>query len=122
MMEYALFAGCLTGRRLKTAFGPICENIIWEEASPVVADNPRDYHPPDIDHVRSVLVEHKPDVVLCFTRRGEEVLRVWCHMFGLPEYRFLTAPHPAARGSDTVPELNRMATDLRALILYAKPI
>jgi hypothetical protein len=48
LIAYSLFAGCLTGRRLKAALGEeLCQSIVWEEASPVIADNAKDYHPPD---------------------------------------------------------------------------
>ena len=37
LIEYCLFAGCKSGRVLKKVFGPLCGEIIWEEASPEIA-------------------------------------------------------------------------------------
>jgi hypothetical protein len=98
-IAYALFAGCITGRRLRSALGDWCDRIVWEEASPIIADNPRDYHPPDERHIKGVLIKHMPEVVLCFTRRGEDVIRRLCSC------HVISAPHPAARHATVMNDL-----------------
>lgn len=114
LIKHALFAGCLTGRRLRQAFGDLCDTIIWEEASPVIADNPRDYYPPDPDHIRAVLDKHHPDAVLCLTRRGFEYIYAICREWRGLNLIFVSAPHPAARGSFVVGDLQEAARRLRS--------
>lgn len=95
MIYYALFAGCFTGRRLKTALGEAwCEKIIWEEASPVIAGEPKTYYPPDPEHIKSVLEKYQPEVIVCFTKRGFRIIRELVPL-SIP---VIDAPHPAARG------------------------
>lgn len=108
-LAYALFAGCMTGRRLKTAFGELCGEIIWEEASPVISGDSKAYFPPDPEHIRKVLAEHRPEIVLTFTRRGEEEIRklVTCEV--------ICCPHPAARQATVMDELKAAALRVRLL-------
>jgi hypothetical protein len=110
VIAYALFAGCLTGRRLKQALGEsLCEQIIWEEANPTIAGNPKDYYPPDAEHIKSVLAEHKPDVVICFTKAGEQEIKSLCTC------RFISSPHPAARGADTISKLQAVKEQIEVI-------
>lgn len=110
----ALFAGCLTGRRLRAALGDdLCQEIVWEEASPVVADNPKDYHPPCHDHIKRVLARHKPTVVVSFTKAGESVIRWLCPC------PVLSAPHPAARQADVLARLLAVGDKLQLLVRNA---
>lgn len=116
MIEYCLFAGCLTGRRLKAAFGDWCEDIIWEEASPVISGDPKEYHAADPLHIASVLHEHKPQVVLCFTRAGEKVIRAACG----DGVHFIPVVHPACRGIGTVGQLKDAARQLTLAYQFEK--
>jgi hypothetical protein len=94
MIHYALFAGCTTGRRLEAALGEdLCSCIRWQEANPFVANNPKDYFPPDPVHIRAVLSKHKPNVVLSFTKAGEAVIRTLLDEGTV----FIPCPHPACR-------------------------
>lgn len=114
MIAYALFAGCVTGRRLKQVLGEeLCEHITWQEASPVIAANPKDYHAPDTIHIRAVLDKHKPKVVLCFTKAGEPVIR---GIVG-DEAMFIGCPHPACRQvSSTLDALRRVKENIYQLV------
>lgn len=117
MIHYALFAGCKTGRTLKLALGDdLCAQIIWQEASPVIADNPKDYHAPDAKHIWEVLNKHQPDSILCLTRTGQEQIfvacRNWCAANGRPPMKFVSAPHPAARGAHVFADLQEAARRL----------
>ena len=113
-IAHALFSGCVTGRRLRHAFGDLCDVIVWEEPSPVIADNPRDYFPPDPKHVAAVLRKHGPDIVLCFSRRAElDIFNL------LPKgCSFVSCPHPAARGAHVIADLDAAALRLRNLMLF----
>jgi hypothetical protein len=118
LIRYCLFAGCLTGRRLKKAFGePWCDAIIWQEASPIVDSNPKRYHAPDESHIRAVLTKHEPKIVLCFTKAGEPVVKdVLTKHFTITH--FIAAVHPAARGKDTEAKL-KQASDTLNLLAFA---
>ena len=60
LIRYLLFAGCITGRRLKQALGEdLCQRIIWQEANPTVADNSKDYFPPSMPHLLAVMAKHE---------------------------------------------------------------
>lgn len=94
-IEYALFAGCLTGRRLEAAFGEeLCNQIIWEEASREIGSYAASNFPPDREHIKKVLDEQKPDLVLCFTSQALTIIGelVKCPM--------IVGPHPANRRPD----------------------
>jgi len=110
LIAYALFAGCLTGRRLQAAFGAeTCRRIIWEEASREVAGNARDFCEPDPDHIRRVLSEHKPAIVLTFgSAAGDAVAPLW-------RGPLIRCIHPAARQANTVDRLIEAGAKLAAL-------
>jgi hypothetical protein len=110
IIERALFAGCLTGRRLRTAFGDLVNEFVWDECSPVIADNPRDYHAPDPAHIRSVFEKHSPDIVICFSTPAHTIVSELCAERGI---KFIPGPHPAARQLDVPDRL----TAIRCLLL-----
>jgi hypothetical protein len=111
LIVFALFRGCLTGRRLKNVFGEdLCNEIVWEEASPVIDDNPKRYHVPVPDHIRAVLAKHQPDTVLCFTLAGSKIVGEICASLKI---RFISAPHPAARQPDTIARLKSALEEVR---------
>lgn len=103
----ALFAGCLSGRRLKAAFGEICAEIIWEEASPEIADNPKTICLPVPRHIECVLEHHNPDIVITFGKlAGDAVEKLW-------PAKLIRVCHPAARQPDTIQKLKAAADELR---------
>lgn len=111
LIHYALFAGCLSGRRLQSAFGKeVCDQIKWEEASREITGYANAAPPADPAHIAAVLSQFNPDVVLCFGRiAGDAVPALYTG-------RMILAPHPAARGPDTLIKLRGAVTDLRAII------
>lgn len=109
IIQRALFAGCLTGRRLRSVFGDLCDEMVWDECSPVIADNPRDYHAPDQDHIRNVFKKHAPDAVICFSTAAHSIVKTICNEFGIA---FIAAPHPAARHPDTMIKLRAVLNQL----------
>lgn len=106
-----LFMGCLTGRRLQHAFGSfLVDEIVWENASPRLAGQSSGCFHPDPEHIRAVLEEVKPSVVLVFGKVAEKgVLPLW-------KGRTIIGPHPTARGGDVVPALERMSAQLDAIL------
>jgi hypothetical protein len=86
-----------TGKALYAAFGPkLYSKIIWENASPAHGSTRDAKMPHDIGHMATVLVTHKPDLILCF---GNEAQLGMNKLMSEPWPNVLFAPHPMARGS-----------------------
>jgi hypothetical protein len=126
-----LFMGCATGRRIKSAFGDAAcapGAIIWEEANPKKAGESSGCFPPDPDHIRRILDYHAPDVVIAFGNVAREVLEMidgitfyGTRNLGKRSWTVLFAPHPAARGADTMDRLRQTANRWREIVsLYSR--
>lgn len=89
---YALFAGCMTGKRLRAGLGEdVCDQIHWSNASPVMTRRASDKPPADLEHMMATLRRVQPKIVLAFGEvAGEAIKAVWLGPT-------LFAPHPAAR-------------------------
>jgi hypothetical protein len=112
MIPFALFRGCLTGRRIKAAFGEsLCDEIVWEEASPKIASKSSGAFPADVGHMQSVIVRETPDVVLCFGLIAQSGFR---QLLNRP--MMIPAPHPAARHAAVKRELQNASATLRKLL------
>jgi hypothetical protein len=110
MMEYSLFAGCVTGRRLKAAFGELIEDIVWEETTREIADNPKTIFPAQPEHIKAVLEKYQPDVVLTFGKiAADSVKPLWSG-------RIICSPHPAARQGDVPDRLAAAASELKSMM------
>lgn len=111
LIHYCLFAGCLTGRRLKAAFGDeLCEEIIWDEASPVICDNARHIPPADAVHILEVLKRHEPDIVIAFGKSARAALKeLW-------QGHLICSPHPACRRIEDLLYLHQAARELHSLL------
>lgn len=108
-----LFMGCLTGRRLRAAFGEdTCERIVWEECSREIGGRSSSAFPADMNHIRAVIRKHSPDIVLAFGRIAVDAVN---QLRPLPKC-ILTGPHPAARSPKTTEQLEWMAEQLRGLL------
>lgn len=118
LLRYALFAGCLTGRRLKEALGEfLCNSIVWEECSPIIGGESNSSYPADEDHIRRVLKKHDPIAVVCLSRRNEEVVR------RLAKGRItICGPHPAARHPTVIEELCEVRQQIEELLASTPPI
>lgn len=107
-----LFFGCLTGRRLRAAFGEqACDRIVWENASAEMAGRSSDAFKADPAHMARVLEHFKPRAVLVFgtiARKGLMQTTCW-------KGELIVGPHPAARHPTVVGELCEMAANLREL-------
>jgi hypothetical protein len=107
-----LFMGCLTGSRLKTAFGDdLCNEIIWENASKQIATLSSGSFPPDVEHIRSVIDHFKPSAILCFGKHAFSGV-VQAERLTMPPFKSSDCyygPHPASRKPDVPQELAKMA-------------
>lgn len=107
-----LFFSCFTGKKLLKTFGEdLCDYIIWEEVSPKISSHSSSSFPPDIEHLKSILKEHNPDVVITFGKIAKN---------GLSNVSFtgtvINCPHPAARGSGIDNMLIEAATSLALML------
>lgn len=105
MLASLLFMGCVTGRRLKSAFGEeLCDAIVWEETTRVIAGDPKTILPAQPEHIRAVLNELKPAAVLALGAIAAK--SVFAVMSDCQHKAILiTAPHPAARQADVMQRL-----------------
>jgi hypothetical protein len=93
-----------TGKMLERAFGDKFCEIYWDNANPNHANHSAGAMPPDVEHIKKIIIEQKPRIVLCFaaTARGA-VAYLKEHQASLPglfslapiEYEY--CPHPASR-------------------------
>ncbi len=81
-----------TGKRLKGMLPENCEVRVGE-ASPKVANNPRDVFPMEPAHVRQQVEEWKPDVALLLGKEAQKA-KVLVEGMGV---RVVVGPHPAYR-------------------------
>jgi hypothetical protein len=103
-----LFGGCRTGRRLQAAFGSMIDSIHWDESTPQIAGDTKTIFPADIEHMRRIVGEFKPRVVLTFGRiAGDAVEAAWAGPV-------IKCPHPTARGMAVLPALNAASDTLWA--------
>lgn len=115
-MEFALFRGCLTGRRIKAAFGGLCDDIIWEETTREIAGDPKTIFPADIDHMIDSIRTHQPEIVVTFGLIAwNAVCAVQEKSQCLARAHFVRAMHPTARHPNIIQNLNEAAAQLRRL-------
>ncbi len=113
MIHFALFRGCLTGRRLEAAFGEeLCNQIIWENASPKIAGQSDGVFPADTAHMADAIGKHNPQIILSFGSVAAAGLDQ------IPNYTALRiiirGPHPAARFPYIRSQLLTMAAEVRS--------
>jgi hypothetical protein len=98
-------AGCRTGVRLEQClpipdFGPLWEGVdYWvDNTTPICGDTARSVVKPDVAHVRGVLADKRPSLVLACGRQAQQVMSTmacvhYCRYGGSRLYM----PHPAMR-------------------------
>lgn len=96
-----LFSGCLTGKRIKSAFGSLADNIIYDECSKEIADNPKTICKPNPDHIKRSLIKHEPNIVIAFGNHAYKALLPFSMYYDM----IIKSPHPAARQPDTIQKL-----------------
>lgn len=62
IIKRLLFAGCLSSKRLRAAFGDLCDRIIWEESSREMADHAGGVFKADTEHIRQAINMHAPEM------------------------------------------------------------
>ena len=93
-----------TGKMLSQAFDKKFSEIYWDNANPNHATHSAGALPPDMDHIKNILIEQKPRIVLCFaaTARGamsylKEHQASLPGLFSLAPIEYEYCPHPASR-------------------------
>lgn len=111
LVRRLLFAGCLTGRRIKSVFGnQLVARMVFEEASPQIGGKSSAVFPADLDHLREVIVQVNPHTIIAFGKVAAGGL----HELG---QNFIEAPHPAARGPETIGKLGLARSQLEKALL-----
>jgi hypothetical protein len=113
-----LFWSCLTGKRLRQAFGEeLCDEIVWEEASPKMGGHSSSAFPADPIHIGGVIRRHNPDVVMAFGKIAVSGVVSLVQNLGAlePGWTLIAGPHPAARGNEVLGQLATMANQLRSM-------
>jgi len=110
----ALFAGGRTGCMLKAGLGEEwCRKIVFDEASPEIGGEASSVFPADPAHLRAVIDEVKPTVILALGRIASDGIAAIMPMPSLvPVATIINVIHPTARGVDTLPLLR----DARAIL------
>ena len=104
LIHYALFTGCLTGRRLKSVFGELTNDIVWEEGSREIGGHASSFFEPDVAHIIATIATESPDIILCFGAANKKVMEKHFPWPTSP-YRVIYMPHPAARHASVMDEL-----------------
>lgn len=118
---YALFAGCMTGRRLRKEFGALCDEIVWEEASTQIGGHAASSFPADLNHIRAAIADVKPSIVIGFGKIACDALRAEGVSGRGVGYTFIACQHPTARGLSSLPSLTHAASLVRDLIKPFSP-
>lgn len=117
MCKLLLFAGCITGRRIKNAFGDLVNDMIFDETTKEIAGDSKKIFKPDYFHIESSLNRLKPDVVICFGAIATKAVTNVIENGGCEFVpAIISAPHPAARQPDTMDKLKTAAKQLRELL------
>ncbi len=120
-----LFYRCLTGRRLRHAFGEeVClgRDIVWANASPKIGGKSSAKFPADPEHMLSILEYFNPKIVITFGAIAQDGWKEVCRqsVFELYEpLNHLHGPHPAARHSAVISELRSIADQWKKLVQAA---
>lgn len=118
MVKSYLFTGCVTGSRIKKAFGEdLAFEIIYDECTKELADNPKTICKPDPKHILDTITAIQPDIIIMFGQIaqnavGKVIAETHC-ITKHTELHSFKAPHPAARQPDTLSKLMDIAEKVR---------
>lgn len=116
LIQYGLSI-CTTGKRLAKYLLPVIGreswgDIHWENSSREIGGKSSSSFPADLEHMKAVIDDQKPDVILCFGKIAEKGLR---QLDVAPHIGVLYSVHPASRG--TLQTLSLLASSLKVLIV-----
>lgn len=104
-----VLAMSMSGRRLMNALGPDLYRLIWwDNANPRPAFNSAGSHPPDMDHIRRVVKNLKPDLIICV---GKTAYNAIAGQTEFIRHDVIEIHHPNARGK-TMEDLRKLKIDV----------
>lgn len=113
LITRALFAGCKSGRTLRSTIGQnLCDQIIWDESSPEIGSHSAASFPADLGHMVTVIERETPGLILGFGRTACEALEIIGREMVIPPW--IAGPHPAARHREVMDELREMRAQIQA--------
>lgn len=108
-----LFMGCTTGNRLQRAFGnELCDQIIWENASPEIGGVASSKFKPDPEHIAQVIGHWKPQIVVALGRHATDGVTAAMRQLSNTSFKLLSGPHPAARHATVMQELECLRNEI----------
>ena len=77
MIGRLLFSGSVTGKRIGQVFADLFRHhtVIFENASTVASGDSGGRPPYNVEHVRGVILLHRPDVILTFGASSKEAIK-----------------------------------------------
>lgn len=112
-----LFSGSLTGRRIQAAFGSYVDDMIFEEASPLVTGVSSGSPKADLDHIFEFIGRHQPDVIIGFGRTACDAVAALVSSGRLDmAFHFIRTVHPACRDGSTFEQLQKAAQQLFSIL------
>ena len=80
-----------SGQRLARVFGMFWDEVRFGNTTAKVGEGPNSQLPPDLDHIKKMLENEKPDIVVAVGLQAEKAMKVeWSGPL-------LVMPHPACR-------------------------
>ncbi len=106
-----VLAMSMTGKKLQNAFGGMYRRIWWDNASPIPCAESSGCQNPDFEHIRHVIREQRPELILTFGRVAQDAI---LHIKSVDQM-VLNCWHPNARGK-TQQELSDFAESVRKTV------
>jgi hypothetical protein len=106
-----LFGGCKSGKIIQSVYGYLYSKIIWENANSARGTFSASVYDPDVEHISSIILHFKPEVVLTFGRHAQKGVEEAVKGFGQfdPDFLHLYSVHPAARGAGVADQFRKTA-------------
>lgn len=104
----ALFSGCMSGRRIQTAFSTaLLDQMTWDESSTEISGEASYKPKPDAEHVARVIKEVQPRIILAFGQVAKQAaIATW-------KGPLILSPHPTSRNGNTLEGLRQAAAMLQ---------
>jgi hypothetical protein len=121
-----LYAGCLTGKILREAWGhELIHAITYENASPLIGGRSDAAFPADLEHMKKAIEEERPWVVVALGKTAQEALKMIIAQTAgrppnRPTWRFAFGPHPASRGPLVPGKLRQLGAEIQFLASLAQ--
>lgn len=124
-----LFMGCRTGRVLEECWGEkLCQEVTWEESSPVISGNPSACPPADLGHMMDAIIKFNPDIVVTLGSIATNGLIACTSLWGQQSYmdcelkiRYCVALNSSSPPSKNILRIDNYESEDRQFILLTGP-